>query len=114
MSYSEEHGITAESIQDDLDCSEQIAEKVLSICESGYSHGLEGLYLNDDPSEDDEWDGTIGRKIRAIEDELGIDSGEINVYYMEALNAGQIDSTDNSDGINEYDDEDMEGFQIYG
>ena len=112
MSYSEEHGITVESIQDDLDCNELTGDKVLSICEAGYEHGLEGLYIDDDPSEDDEWDSTVGRKVRAIEEELELDNSEINAYYMEALNAGHIDSTNNYDGVRE-DSEDMDGFQIY-
>jgi len=113
MSYSEEHGITVDSIQDTLDCSEEIADRILSICEAGYSHGLDGLYLDSDPSNDDNWEYKFSRDIKDIEEELELDNDEVMTYYTEALKAGHIDCDESTLSLEDNDEDDLEGYGLY-
>jgi hypothetical protein len=113
MSYSEDNGITVESIQEEFDCDESVAEKILAICEVGYSNGLEKLYLDEEPKYDDEWDCSIGQKIRSLEEELELDNEEIYAYYMEALNAGHNSDNAYVEALIDFDNEDeYEGFSF--
>ena len=108
MSYSEYHGITRESIQEDLDCSESIAKKILSICEKGYQHGLNGLYLGEDYTRDIDWVDSVGRIIESISEDSGLDEDDILSYYDAAIMAGYSDS----DEAELTEEDDLDGFLL--
>lgn len=95
--YCAQYNVDKPMIDDALDITPaQIMESdyaaaVMSICEAGYRHGLQGFYPDGEYGSDADWCNGLGVNINELERALKCDAGEVMDFYVEAHLRGLAD-----------------------
>lgn len=75
---------TKDDLQKEFGCSDEQAERLFEIQETGERHGRNGWYPDGDYSSDADWCYGVGARIQKLEEELGIDDNSVFDVYMDA------------------------------